>query len=146
MKNYHELKDVPRRFKEVEPERDEYIHNEILVDTYGNDEVTSAWYYYLEEKLGFPFTAMVITHRSRQMGRSVTISSSQVEILDMAPLSRCGYNQMWVIGIFFGTQDKPVHFFLSDITQVEPGEERETALVDWLYWNRHQSSEIWLMR
>lgn len=107
MKNYNDLKNIPRRFPETDPEREERIDNEILVDAYGDEEVTSSWYYYLEEQLQFPFTAMVRTHRYSPGPKSVATSASQVELLGMAPLSRCGYHQMWAMGVLSLRRDTP---------------------------------------
>lgn len=138
IKTHHmpnKLIEVSRRFKETEPEREERIQNEIIVDAYDNDEVASSWYYYLDEMLHFPFTAMVHTHRSGN-----TSYASQVEIKEMAEMSRCGYGQMWVRGALSLQKNTPLHFFLSDITSVEEDEERVMALEDWNYWCRNQLS------
>ncbi len=40
-------------------EREERIHNEIIVDAYGPEEQAMGWYYYLEDKLCFPFRGPV---------------------------------------------------------------------------------------
>ena len=40
-----------------EADREPPILTEIVVDAYGADERAMGWYCYLEEKLGFPFTA-----------------------------------------------------------------------------------------
>lgn len=40
------------------------IDNEILVDAYTSEERAMSWYYYLEEKLSFPFTARCMRARS----------------------------------------------------------------------------------
>lgn len=37
--------------------REDRIHNEAIVDTYGPEEQALGWYYYLESKLRFPFPA-----------------------------------------------------------------------------------------
>jgi len=36
---------------------DTIIDNEILVDTYNDEEVASAWYSYMEDNMSFPFKA-----------------------------------------------------------------------------------------
>jgi len=41
-------------------ERESRIHEEIIVDAYGPEEQAMSWYYYLEEKLRFPFQAQCI--------------------------------------------------------------------------------------
>ena len=44
--------------------REERITMEIIVDAYGPEEQALGWYYYLEEKLQFPFTARCIAERA----------------------------------------------------------------------------------
>jgi hypothetical protein len=40
-----------------DPVREDRIHNEAIVDTYGPEEQAMGWYYYLERKIRFPFQA-----------------------------------------------------------------------------------------
>jgi hypothetical protein len=44
--------------------RERRINHEIVVDAYTPEERALGWYYYLEEKLSFPFTARCIAVRS----------------------------------------------------------------------------------
>jgi hypothetical protein len=39
-------------------DREQRIALEIIVDAYGPEEQAMGWYYYLEDKLQFPFTAV----------------------------------------------------------------------------------------
>ena len=48
----------------TEPEREQRIEMEIVVDAYGEEERAMGWYYYLEEKLKFPFAATCVTKRA----------------------------------------------------------------------------------
>lgn len=43
-------------------DRERRIIEEILVDAYGAEERAISWYYYLEDQLGFPFTATCIAN------------------------------------------------------------------------------------
>lgn len=43
--------------------REDRISAEIIVDAYGPEEQAMGWYYYLENKLGFPFTAACVNER-----------------------------------------------------------------------------------
>lgn len=45
-------------------EREDRILSEIVVDAYGETERAMSWYYYLEEKLVFPFKARCCRVRS----------------------------------------------------------------------------------
>ncbi len=38
-----------------DPEREERIRMDIVVDAYDSEEVASGWYYYLDDTLRFPF-------------------------------------------------------------------------------------------
>lgn len=41
-------------------EREERITMEIVVDAYGPEEQAMGWYYYLQDTMQFPFTAICI--------------------------------------------------------------------------------------
>jgi calcium binding protein len=43
-----------------DPVREERIHEEITVDAYGPEEQSMGWYYYLEDKIRFPFKAKCV--------------------------------------------------------------------------------------
>ena len=47
-----------------DPVREERIHEEIIVDAYGPEEQAMGWYYYLEDKIRFPFQAKCISFQS----------------------------------------------------------------------------------
>ncbi len=44
--------------------REERIDMEIIVDAYGPEEQALGWYYYLDEKLQFPFSARCVVRRT----------------------------------------------------------------------------------
>jgi hypothetical protein len=46
-----------------DPEREDRIHSEAIVDGYGTEEQAMSWYYYLESKLHFPFQARCIASK-----------------------------------------------------------------------------------
>ena len=45
-------------------EREDRITMEVVVDAYGPEEQALGWYYYLEEKIKFPFAAKCVWERS----------------------------------------------------------------------------------
>jgi hypothetical protein len=57
------LAEEPLRFSitksKKDPIREERIHNEVVVDAYGAKEQAMGWYFYLEDKIRFPFQAAV---------------------------------------------------------------------------------------
>lgn len=58
---------------------------EVIVDAYGAEEQAVSWYYYLEERLQFPFTAICITKRAI----SPLQVKGEVEIIGMPPEEEC---------------------------------------------------------
>jgi len=66
-------------------ERENRIEMEIIVDAYGPEEQAMGWYYYLEEKLHFPFLAKCIAERAI----SPLCKGDEVEIVRMAPEDEC---------------------------------------------------------
>src|SRR5664279_6500443 len=40
--------------------REERMHEEVIVDAYGPEEQAMGWYYYLEDKIRFPFKAKCV--------------------------------------------------------------------------------------
>ena len=52
---------MPKRKKDLV--REERIHNEAIVDAYGPEEQAVGWYYYLENRIQFPFTAQCIASK-----------------------------------------------------------------------------------
>jgi len=50
--------------KTSDPERDNRIGMEIIVDCYSEDEEAMGWYYYLQDNLDFPFKARCVAARA----------------------------------------------------------------------------------
>mgnify|MGYP006269785275 CR=1 FL=1 len=114
-----------------DPQADTFIDDEILVDTYGEEEQLSAWYTYLEDELPFPFQGVV---RTEKVGNSIRYS--QVSLESLAPVARCGLHQMWVMGRL--SIDKTlVHFFLADLKSVDTMEAFQ-PIYYWKYWSQHR--------
>jgi hypothetical protein len=68
-----------------DPEREERITMEAIVDAYGAEEQAMGWYYYLDDKIQFPFTAKCIEKRSI----SPLKVGKQVTVVRMAPTEEC---------------------------------------------------------
>jgi hypothetical protein len=66
-------------------DREERISMEFIVDAYGAEEQAMGWYYYLEDKLQFPYTAVCTQKRAispLQIG-------DEVDVIGMAPEEEC---------------------------------------------------------
>jgi hypothetical protein len=65
--------------------REDRISMEIVVDAHDEEERAMGWYYYLEDKLNFPFLTRCIKERSTSPLRV----GDKVEIVGMAPDNEC---------------------------------------------------------
>ncbi|MCK9420537.1 MAG: calcium-binding protein [Nitrospirae bacterium] len=65
--------------------REERIDEDIIVDCYGEAERAMGWYYYLQDRLEFPFAAKCIAARSI----SPIKTGEVVEVVGMAPEDEC---------------------------------------------------------
>jgi len=110
-----------------DPKRDERITLEIIVDANGPEEQAVGWYYYLEDKLHFPFLAQCIADRAISPLRK----GDEVEIVGMGPESECQHEMFVETRWDSRTLAVP-------LAQVKPiakadAETRE-ATSDWHYW------------
>jgi hypothetical protein len=108
-------------------EREERIAMEIIVDAYGPEEQAMGWYYYLEEKLQFPFTAVCSAKRAI----SPLQVKDEVDVLGMAPEEECE-KEMFVM---IRWEKDGLAVPLSQLTVVSPTDKQtEQAVEDWHYW------------
>lgn len=107
--------------------RDRRIEQEILVETYSDEDDAMAWHNYLEEKLHFPFRATCIAERVISPLRL----GDRVEVVGMAPDREC-WHEMFVeipwdgrrLGVPLA-QLKPA---------VKTDKDTKEAVADWHYW------------
>ena len=85
-----EVDRVKRRLRDGE--REERIHNEIIVDCYNAEEQALGWYYYLESALTFPFRARCVAERAISPLRK----GDEVEVVKMASEDECEH-EMFVL-------------------------------------------------
>lgn len=71
--------------REIDPIREHRIDYEIVVDAYNEDERAMGWYYYLEDKITFPFLAKW-QKKTRKTG---AIVEKEVEVIGMASEDDC---------------------------------------------------------
>jgi hypothetical protein len=108
-------------------EREDRIMMEIIVDAYSPEEQAMGWYYYLEDKLHFPFTAICNAKRAI----SPLLIKDEVDVIGMAPEDECE-REMFVI-IRWERDGLAV-----PLSQLSPIRETEAetieAVEDWHYW------------
>src|SRR5271157_3828747 len=96
------------------------------VDAYGPEEQAMGWYYYLENKLRFPFQAKCIASKVVSPLRKGEI----VEVRRMAPEDSCS-NDMLVL---IRWQGRNMAVPLSQLAGVDVDESTAEAIGDWHYW------------
>ena len=108
--------------------REDRIEMEIVVDANGPEERAMGWYYYLEDKLSFPFTA----HCTAQRAVSPLRKGDEIEVLEMAPEDECQHEMFVMI-----RWDRKAGLAVP-LVQLKPGGEADDAtrqaVADWLYW------------
>ena len=108
-------------------EREERITMEIIVDAYGPEEQAMGWYYYLDEMLQFPFTAVCNTRRAI----SPLLIKDQVDVIRMAPEDECE-KEMFVV---IRWENDGLAVPLSQLTPTDSTEaDTLQAVEDWHYW------------
>ena len=115
--------------RETDPIRENRIDYEIVVDAYDETERAMGWYYYLQDKITFPFLAKW-KKKTKKIG---AITEKEVEVLDMASEEDCESN-MYVEVAYMGENDDTFTAKLSDIEAINPDPDTEEALADWQYW------------
>ncbi len=108
-------------------EREERIAMEIIVDANGPEEQAMGWYYYLEDELHFPFTA--ICNEKRAI--SPLLVKDEVDVIGMAPAEEC--EREMFITIRWERDGLAV-----PLSQLTPSSATDAqtieAVEDWHYW------------
>lgn len=111
---------------ERDEQREERIHMEAVVDAYGPEEQAMGWYYYLEDKIRFPFQARCIQERTISPLRVGEV----VEVQGMAAEGDC-LAEMFVM---IAWSDRSFGVPLMQLEGVDVDAETEEAIADWHYW------------
>ena len=108
-------------------DREERISMEIIVDAYGPEEQAMGWYYYLEDTLRFPFTAICNSKRAI----SPLLIKDEVDVIGMAPEEEC--EREMFVSIRWEKDGLAVP--LSQLSPIsETDTETKQAVEDWHYW------------
>lgn len=106
--------------------REERIENEIVVDAYGSEERAMGWYYYLEDKIHFPFQAKCITAKVVSPLRK----GESVEVRRLAPEENCTTDML----VLIRWQGRNVAVPLCQLTPMDENKSTAQAIADWQYW------------
>ena len=108
-----------------DPAREDRIHNEAIVDARPEEQALS-WYYYLEDKIRFPFQAKCLAAKVVSPLRK----GETVEVVRMAADDVCEHDMLVLVRCQGRTMAVP----LTQLTAVDPDESTVEAIGDWHYW------------
>lgn len=106
--------------------REQRIQQEIVVDAYGAEEQAMGWYYYLEERLRFPFRGKCIDPRAISPLRK----GHEVEVVGLAPAEECEREMFVTVTWEHGTLAVP----LAQLETLKADKATRQAVEDWHYW------------
>lgn len=109
-----------------DPIREDRIHNQAIVDASGPEEQAMSWYYYLDDKIRFPFQAKCITPKVV----SPLCKGATVEVRRMAPEDACSADML----VLIRWQGRKMAVPLSQLAPIDPDESTAEAMGDWHYW------------
>jgi hypothetical protein len=110
-----------------DPEREQRIEMEIVVDAYDETERAMSWYYYLENQLQFPFTATCTTKRAI----SPLHTKDKVEVIGLPGEEECEHE----IFVIIRWEKEGLAVPLSQLKTITGTDEQTTQAVDdWHYW------------
>ena len=109
-----------------DPVREDRIHNEAIVDANGPEEQVMGWYYYLDDKIRFPFQAKCIAPKVVSPLRK----GETVEVQRMAPEEACSADML----VLIRWQGRDMAVPLSQLTPLDAEKSTSEAIGDWLYW------------
>ena len=109
-----------------DPVREDRIQNEAIVDAYGPEEQALGWYYYLQNKIRFPFQAQCI----RAKAVSPLRKGETVEVRRLAPETACSTDML----VQIHWQGRTMAVPLSQLGGVNVDESTAEAIGDWHYW------------
>lgn len=110
----------------TDPVREDRIHNEAVADANGPEEQAMGWYYYLEDRIQFPFLGRCIASKVVSPLRK----GEAVEVLRMAPQDVCSTDML----VLIRWQGRSMAVPLSQLAGVDVNESTAEAIGDWRYW------------
>lgn len=111
---------------EKDEAREYRILMEVIVDAYDAEEQAMGWYYYLEDKIKFPFMARCI----RAAARSPLHEGEQVMVVQMAPENECLHEMI----VEIQWQERILSVPLVQLQPLNKDKNTREAVEDWHYW------------
>jgi Calcium binding len=117
-----------------DPVREDRIHNDAIADANGPEEQVMGWYYYLDDKIRFPFRAKCIAAKVVSPLRK----GETVEVQRMAPEDACSADMLVLIRWHGRTMAVP----LSQLVAIDPDRPPPRPLAIGITgWRRATASE-----
>ena len=113
---------------ERDDEREERIWNEAIVDAHDEEERSLGWYYYLADKISFPFPAKctaIISTSPLDIG-------NEIEVIGMADENVCRHEML--VTFSSDSQNRNIDVPLRQLKPEIANEATEEAIDDWKYW------------
>ena len=95
-------------------------------DAYDSKEQAMGWYYYLDGKMQFPFSARCLAQRAI----SQLEPGEEVEVVGMAPVEECDHEMFVIVKWRSRTPGVP----LMQLEGIDVDEMKQKAIEDWEYW------------
>ena len=114
------------RKPKLNPQREQRILMDIVVDAYDETERAMSWYCYLEEELGTEFEARV---HSEYPASPLKLGETEC-VLGMAPDDICQGNMF----VWIRWSDRKLAVPLSQLTALVDDNSLARAVADWNYW------------
>jgi len=106
--------------------REERILTEAVVDAYGPEERALGWYYYLDDKIMFPFSAVCIDADKRTPLKP----AERVKVLKMSGEDLCELDMY----VDISWKGKSLSIPLAQVLPVKADDDTDEAVRDWHYW------------
>ncbi len=108
-----------------DPVREDRIYNEAIVDA-SPEEQAMSWYYYLDEKISFPFRAKCVAAN----GVSPLKRGEAVEVFRMGMEDLCEHDML----VQIRWRGRKMAVPLSQLAGIDSDESTNEAIGDWHYW------------
>ena len=110
-----------------DPVREERITYEAIVDCYNESEIAMGWYYYLQDRMSFPFSAKVKKNRAV----SPKSKGELVRVIGQDPEENCESD----MSVQIEYHDLTISIPLYDLVpEGEVDSDTQEAILDWHYW------------
>ena len=111
----------------------EQIEDKVIVDCYGDEEISTSWEYYMEERLSMPFPAKIIGENLEiPVGEVVTVKDNLDQFDEIGTIMWKKDHASTIDQVEVQWNDKE---FDIDIGDLEPLDETNDTLEAIKYWN-----------